>query len=207
MLALAAAFLTRPVAGIPAAPVRTFCAEWVRQSREGYERLTLFIDGNAVWKTSRGGTEEIKRRKLDALETDFYCEYFARPEFWAMDPDLRTGLTGEFARQSSVTLVRADGARKQIRFDELSASTPESAALRSSLEGLRVSFENPLAPASRFTPDALAPGTLLKRFDGEVFRIRTIEKEKGIVELEGVREPYREFRKIDELRFLFSPPE
>ena len=32
----------------PAAP--TFCAEWVEQSREGYERLTLFADRTLVWK-------------------------------------------------------------------------------------------------------------------------------------------------------------
>ena len=65
----------------------------------------------------------------------------------------------------------------------------------------------PLAPASRFTADRIPPGTLLKRFDGAVFRVRQLLPEKGLVELEGVREPYSEFRKIEELRFQFSPPE
>jgi hypothetical protein len=31
--------------------------------------------------------------------------------------------------------------------------------------------------------------------------------EKGVVELEGVREPYSEYKKIDELRFQFAAPE
>lgn len=185
----------------------TFCAEWLRQSREGYERLTLFADRTVVWKTSRAGKEEVRRRQIEPDETSFYCSYFARPEFWALPADLRTGLKGEFATESAVTLTRPDGSRKQIRFDELSPLTPDAALLRSSLEGIKSAFLNPLAPASRFAPDLLSPGTLLKRFDGSVFRVRNLEKEKGIVELEGVREPYREFRRIDELRFQFSPPE
>ena len=36
--------------------------------------------------------------------------------------------------------------------------------------------------ARGFTPEALVPGTLLRRFDGAVFRIRTIEKEKREIE-------------------------
>ena len=53
----------------------------------------------------------------------------------------------------------------------------------------------------------LAPGTLLKRFDGAVFRVRRLEKEKGFVEIVGVIEPYSQFVKIEELRYQFSPPE
>ena len=37
----------------------TFCAEWVEQSREGYERLTLFEDRNLVWKRQQAGNEQI----------------------------------------------------------------------------------------------------------------------------------------------------
>ena len=40
----------------------TFCVEWIRQSTEGYERLTLFRDGELVWKTHRGGKDQIKRK-------------------------------------------------------------------------------------------------------------------------------------------------
>jgi hypothetical protein len=184
-----------------------YCAEWVRQSREGYERFTLFADRTLVWKTTRDGAERVRRKRLEPDEIAFYCDFFARREFWELPEDLRTGLTGEFAAQSSVTLARPDGTRKRLRFDELSALPDEAGKLRSALEGLRQLFSSPLAPASRFTPETLPPGTLLKRFDGAVFRVRQLIREKGIVELEGVREPYSEFRKIDELRFQFAPPQ
>ncbi len=185
----------------------TFCSEWVRQSRQGYERLTLFRDRSLVWKRSRDGKDEISRKQIAAEELTYYCDYFSRPEVWSVAPDQRSGLTGEFAVQSVVTLVRADGARRTIRFDDFSPLSPEAASLKAALEGLKGVLTDPLAPASRFAPDLLASGQLLKRFDGAVFRIRTIDREKGVVELEGVNEPYRQFRKIDELRFQFSPPE
>lgn len=185
----------------------TFCAEWVRQSSQGYERLTLFADRTLVWKTSWKGSEEVRRQKLEPGELSFYCDYFRRPEVWALRDDLRTGLTGELAAQSVLTLARSGGSRKQIRFDDLSPLPPEAAALRSALEGLKLAMLAPLAPASRFTPDRIPPGTLLKRFDGAMFRVRQLIAEKGMVELEGVREPYSEFKKIEELRFQFSPPE
>jgi hypothetical protein len=103
--------------------------------------------------------------------------------------------------------VGPGGERKQLRFDDLSALNAGSAALRSALEGLRDSILSPLAPASRFTPAALAPGTILRRFDGALFRVRKIEMEKGIVEIVGVREPYSQFVPVEELRFQFHPPE
>lgn len=185
----------------------TFCAEWVEQSREGYERLTLFVDRSVVWKRNRGGSEQFKRQRLPPEEAKFYCDYFRGNDIWAGPEELRSGLTGDFVKQSVVTLARADGTRKEIRFDELSAMTPESAALRSSLEGLKGIFTSPLAPSSRFTPENIPPGTILKRFDGVLFRVRRIEAGKGVVELEGVSEPYSEFRKIEQLRFLFAAPE
>jgi hypothetical protein len=190
-----------------AQPARTFCAEWVRQSREGYERLTLFADRTLVWKRSRSGKDDLLRREIASEELDFYCGFFGRPEVWTAENDARTGLSGDFTVQSSITLVRPDGSRKTFRFDDLSPLPGEAAAVRAALEGLRASMTSPLAPASRFAPDALAEGQVLKRFDGAFFRIVKIEREKGVVELEGVREPYRQFRKIDELRFQFSPPQ
>jgi hypothetical protein len=155
----------------------------------------------------RDGADETRRKKLDPPELAFYCEYFTRPEVWELPEDLRTGLAGDLTSQSTLTFVRPDGSRKQLRFDELSALPAGAAALRSSLEGLRLTFLSPLAPASRFTPATLPPGTLLRRFDGALFRVRSVIPEKGIVELEGVREPYSEYKKIDELRFQFAPPE
>lgn len=190
-----------------AAPLRSFCAEWVRQSREGYERLTLFADGNVVWKRSRDGKDDLLRKTIATEEIAFYCDYFSSAEMWTVIPDLRTGLSGEFTVQSALTLVRADGERKVIRFDDLSPLPGPVAGARAALEGLKGVLTSPLAPASRFAPNLLAEGQLLKRFDGAVFRIRKIEREKGVVELEGVTQPYREFKKIDELRFQFSPPE
>lgn len=191
----------------PSASTRTICAEWVRQSKDGYERLTLFADRTVVWKRSRDGKEDLDRKQLPAEELAFYCDYFGRPEVWAASEDLRSGLTGDFAAQSVITIVRPDGARKTFRFDDFSPLPGEAASVRAALEGLRTSMTSPLAPASRFAPSALTEGQLLKRFDGVLFRIRSIEREKGIVELEGVREPYRQYRKIEELRFQFSPPE
>ena len=181
--------------------------EWIRQSREGYERFTVFKDRTLVWKTVRGRDEQVRRKQLEPEELAFYCAYFTRPEVWELPEDLRTGLTGEFAAQSSVTITRDDGSRKRVRFDDLAALPADAASLLAALEGLKRAFNSPLAPASRFTPETLRPGTYLKRFDGVVFRVLQVVKEKGVVELEGVREPYSEFKKIDDLRFQFSPPE
>ena len=190
-----------------AAPKPTFCVEWVRQSREGYERVTLFADRTVVWKTSGGRADEVRRKSVSPDELAFYCSYLSRREFWELPDDLRTGLTGEFTGQSSVTLARPDGQRKRVRFDDLSALSADAAALRAALDGLKTIFTNPLAPASRFTADVLPPGTILKRFDGAIFRILKLEKEKGFVEIAGVNEPYSQFVKIEELRYQFSPPE
>ncbi len=60
---------------------------------------------------------------------------------------------------------------------------------------------------TRFHPDLLQPGTLLRRFDGAVFQVRRLEKASGFVEIVGVTEPYSQFLKIEELRFQFAPPE
>ncbi len=190
-------------ASSPASP--TFCAEWVRQSREGYERLTLFSDRTLVWKTSRSGSDDVRRKRLPAEEVGFYCDYFARAEFWEVPEDLRTRLRGDLAVQSAITLTRPDASRKEIRFDELSALTPELALLRSALEGLKGLFGNPVAPASRFTAERLPAGTILKRLDGALFRVHAIHG--GHVEIEGVAEPYRLFVKLEDLRFQFQPPE
>lgn len=205
VLPILAATHTAPSA--PKAAARTFCAEWIRQSHQGFERFTVFTDSTLVWKTVRSGADEVRRKNLEPAELSFYCAYFTRPEVWELAEDLRTGLTGDFAAQSTLTLVRPDGSRKQLRFDELSALPVGAAALRSALEGLRLTFLSPLAPASRFTPETLPPGTLLRRFDGAMFRVRQVIREKGVIELEGVREPYSEFKKIEELRFQFAAPE
>jgi len=185
----------------------TFCAEWIRQSDEGYDRLTVFRDRELVWKTSHGDKTELKRETLPQDETDFYCRFFAQQEFWDLPADLRSGLSGSLASTSAVTLTREDGSRKTVRFDDFSAGTSSSASLRSALEGLRGIFLSPLPPASRFTPETLPVGTLLKRFDGAMFRVSRLQKDTGFVEIVGVTEPYSQFVKIDELRFRFAPPE
>ena len=186
----------------------TFCAEWIRQSSEGYDRLTLFRDGVLVWKTHRGDHDTLKRERLDGNETQYYCEtFFAQSDFWSLPSDLRTGLAGEFAGESAVTLARADGSRKTIRFDDLSTGSFAASSLRSGLDGLKALFLSPLSPASRYAPDLLSPGTLLRRFDGRVFRVSRLDKAAGYVEVEGVDEPYRQWIRINELRFQFAPPE
>jgi hypothetical protein len=207
LLAARLAVPSTPTPGATPVPGPTFCAEWIRQSTEGYDRLTLFRDGTLVWKTSRNGHDDLKRQKLDPDELRFYCEFFAREDYWSLPSDLRTGLTSDLASESAVTLTRPTGDRKKIRYDEFSADTTESASLRSALEGLKGLFLSHLAPASRFAPAFLSPGTLLRRFDGVVFRIRRLEKETGFVEVVGVNVPYSQFLKIEELRYQFFPPE
>jgi hypothetical protein len=191
---------------VPPMPAPTFCAEWVKQSSEGYERLTLFSDRTLVWKTRRGEVENVRRKTLDAEERKFYCDYFATVEFWDLPDDTRSGLTGQFLSESRLRLARPDGSVKEIRFDELSPLAPAAATLRSSLEGLKRSFAERIAPASRFTAATLPRGTLLTRFDGAVIRIALLDEARGIVELQGVSEPFSYFRKIEELRFFFEPP-
>lgn len=191
----------------------TFCAEWIRQSSEGYDRLTLFRDGMLVWKTHHGTKEQkdqkeqVKRERLDGAEAKFFCEFFARSEFWDLNPDLRTGLAGDLAGESAITLARPDGSRKVIRFDDFSSGDFASSSLRSALDGLKGIFLSPLAPPSRFAPDLLPPGTLLRRFDGHLFRVVRLEKATGYAEVEGVNEPYSQWIRIEELRFQFAAPE
>lgn len=203
ILALLAALSIVP----PPSAKPTFCVEWVRQSRAGFERITLFGDRAVVWKTVDSAGELVRKKTLTPEELEFYCTYFSRSEIWNLPEDLRTRLTGDFTAESVVTATRKDGSLKRVRFDELSALSADAAALRSALEGLRTVFTNPLAPASRFTADLLPAGTLLKRFDGVMFRVVRLEKEKGFVEIAGVNEPYSQFVKLEELRFQFSPPE
>lgn len=200
-------FFAAALAARAQSPAPTFCAEWVEQTRDGYERLTIFVDRTVVWKRALGGTPQFKRRTLSIEEAKFYCDYFRSDEIWSGAEDLRSGMTGDLIKQSLITLTRPDGSRHEVRFDELSALTPETAALRSSLEGLRATFSAPLAPASRFTVENIPPGTVLKRFDGVLFRVKRIDVVKGVVEIEGLREPYSEFRKIEDLRYLFAAPE
>jgi hypothetical protein len=201
------------VAGAPAARAAEgprpppFCVEWIRQSREAYERVTLFTDGTLIWKRrTAAGAEDLKRKTMAAEEVQFYSDYFARPEFWNLPTDFRTKLNAEFLAESRITLTRKDGSRKEVRLDELSTLTLDALALRAALEGLRTLFVRTIAPASKFTPETLKPGTPLTRLDGATFRVRTLDQGKSVVELEGVSEPYSFFVKIEELRFLFEPP-
>jgi len=205
-VALSAGPTPTPTPEPPKGP--TFCVEWIRQSSEGYERLTLFRDGELVWKTHRGGKDQVKREHLDASEAKFFCEdFFSRNEIWGINADMRTGLTSELAGESAVTLARPDGSRKVVRYDDLSTGDFASSSLRSALEGLKGIFLSPLAPPSRFLPDLLPPGTLLRRMDGHLFRVAHLEKATGYVEIEGVNEPYSQWIKIEELRYQFAPPE
>jgi hypothetical protein len=184
----------------------SFCAEWIRQSREAYERVTLFSDGTLVWKSRSGSAENFKRKQTAPEELQFYCDYFARPEFWSIPADLRTKLNAEFVSESRITITRRDGSHKEFRFDELSTLTLDALALRSALEGLRTLFARTIAPASKFTPETLKPGTPLTRLDGATFRVHMLDQGKSVVELEGISEPFSFFVKINDLRFLFEPP-
>jgi len=196
----AAASLAAPM------PAPTYCVEWIRQSTEGFERLTLFSDRTLVWKMRHGEHEDWKRKTLEAEEAKFYCDYFAGPTLWALPSDVRSHVPGEFITESLVRLARPDGSTHEIRFDELAALSPDASSLRASLDGLKRFFTDPLPPASQFKAESLAPGTVLKRFDGAVFRVRMLDEGRGVVELEGVDEPFSQFRRISDLRFFFQAP-
>jgi len=184
-----------------------FCAEWIRQSKDAYERVTLFSDGTLVWKRRSGeGAEDLKRKTMAPEELKFYCDYFSREEFWKLQDDFRTRLNAEFVHESQITITRRDGEHKSVRFDELSTLSLDALALKAALEGLRTLFVRTIAPASKFSPENLSPGTALTRLDGATFRVHMIDKARGVVELEGVSEPFSFFEKIDELRFLFEAP-
>jgi hypothetical protein len=203
--ALALGLLAAASAAAPM-PTPTYCVEWIRQSTEGFERLTLFSDRTLVWKTRRGEQEDWKRKTLEADEAKFYCDYFGGSGLWALPTDERSHVPGEFVTESLVRLARPDGSIHEVRFDELAALSPDAAALRASLDGLKRFFTDPLAPASQFKAESLAPGTVLKRFDGAVFRVRMLDEGRGVVELEGVDEPFSQFRRISDLRFFFQAP-
>ena len=87
---LAATLLATAPAVTPAKP--TFCVEWVRQSREGYERISLFADRTVIWKTVDARGDSVRRKTLTPEELAFYCDYFTRTEVWNLPGDLRTGL-------------------------------------------------------------------------------------------------------------------
>jgi len=201
---------TAAVDSLPAAegpPLPPFCAEWIKQSKEAFERVTLFSDGTLVWKSRTAeGKEDLKRKTMAPEELKFYCDYFERQQFWNLPTDFRTKLNAEFVSESRIAITRRDGSRKEVRFDELSTLSLDALALRAALEGLRTLFSRTIAPASRFTPETLTKGTALTRLDGATFRVRMVDKARDVVELEGVSEPFSFFGKIEELRFLFEPP-
>jgi hypothetical protein len=204
LICLAAASGSPAAEGPPRPP---FCAEWIKQSKEAFERVTLFSDGTLVWKSRTAeGSEDLKRKTMSPEELKFYCDYFERPEFWNLPTDFRTKLNAEFVSESRITITRKDGSHKDVRFDELSTLSLDGLALRAALEGLRTLFARTIAPASKFTPETLVKGTALTRLDGATFRVRMVDKARNVVELEGVSEPFTFFGKIEDLRFLFEPP-
>jgi hypothetical protein len=108
--------------------------------------------------------------------------------------------------QTQIVVTRSAGSRKEFRFDDLSALSPEVSSLRAAMEGLKGVFLAPLAPVSRFERDALPVGLVLRRFDGVFFKVRRIDEARDIVEIEGVTDPYSLFVPREELRFQFEPP-
>jgi hypothetical protein len=168
--------------------------------------VTLFRDGTLVWKVSRDGRDRLDKHELPAEEVTFYCDFFAKPALWAEPADWRSMITSGMNAQAQVIVTRPDGSRKEFRFDELSALSPEVAAMRNALEGLKGVILAPLAPLSRFDREALPIGLVLRRFDGTLFRVRRVDEVRDVVEIEGVNDPYTLFIPRVDLRFQFEPP-
>ena len=199
---LLALLLAAAVSGEP-----TFYFEWIARSGDASTRLTLFNDRTLVRKTKAGKETAVERRKLSEEEWSHYVEYFAQARRdLGGDASQSSGLTGDF-ESSSRAVFRPPGAREwTFSFDSFSALSLPAARIRTALEGLRDSFGKVLPSPDDFAPEKIPVGTVLTRVDGHRFRVRRLDADARMVELEGVDEPYSLFVKIADLRFTFKAP-
>ncbi|MGH9442902.1 MAG: hypothetical protein ACRD16_11575 [Thermoanaerobaculia bacterium] len=185
----------------------TYLFEWTTRTGAALRRLTLFSDGILVRKTTSSDAKvEFKKRKLSQAEYDFYAKYFGSPESQAAGGSYETGLVGDETALSVVSFAPPDAPKWSFSFDSLSAFSAPAARVKSALDGLLDSFGKVLPNEDDFPMAKLLPGTILRRRDGQEFRIVHVDENAKIVEARAVGQPYSQFFPWAKLRFSFLPP-
>ena len=203
-LALGAVFAGGFAAG---AGEPTYYFEWIARSGAATTRLTLFTDRTLVRKTKDGDRTHVDRRVLSEEEYAHYLAYFAEAKRTAGGRlDFDSGLAGDFQVNSKAEFRPPGQPNWTFRFDSFSPLSLEASRIKTALEGLRDSFGHVLPSPGDFAPDKIPPGTVLTRLDGKRFRVHRVDRDAGVVELEGIDEPYSLFVKIENLRFTFKAP-
>ncbi len=205
-LRFALAFALGGVALIRGTTPPTYLVEWVSRTGDAKQRVTLFCDGVLVRKSAADGKVEMKKRKLSQTEYDSYLALFREPEAAAAAGVFDSGMSGEGVVHSVITVTQESGETWKLEFDSFAAVTPAAQRIRTALDDLRDSFGRTHAATADFSPDKLAPGTLLRRHDGTTFRVVQYDERSGVVELRGLNEPYSQFYKMENLRLTFYPP-
>jgi hypothetical protein len=196
---------TLAAAGEPVAS--TYLFEWTSRTGAATFRLSLFTDRILVRKTtSEDGKTEFKKRKLSDDEYSFYEKYFSSPECADSAGNFETGLSGEQSARSLVTIAPPNRPKWSVSFDSFSALSSPAAGVKAALERLRDSFGKVLPNEADFSPEKLVPGTILRRRDGEQFRVVHMDEEAKIVEMQAVGQPYSQFFEWAKLRYTFLPP-
>jgi hypothetical protein len=201
--------LTALLAGSPgpAAESPTFLFEWISKTGAASRRLTLFTDRVLVRKSvSEDGKTEMKKRKLSEDEYAFYAKYFANDEFEASARDFDTGLAGDGAEKSTVVVAPPEAPKYTISFDAFSVLSAPAAQLKAALEGLRDSYGKVLPNEEDFTREKVVRGAILRRRDGQEFRVVSVSEDSGVVEMQAVGQPYSQFFEWSKLRYMFFPP-
>ncbi len=199
--------LASPAPAADEAPASTYLFEWMTRTGAASRRLTLFGDGILVRKSvSQDGKTDLKKRKLSPEEYSFYSDYFGSPESREGAGNFETGLTGDQAASSEISFAPPGGPRWSLTFDSFSALSAPASRVKSALEGLLDSFGKVLPSESDFPIEKLVPGTLLRRRDGQEFRVVHVDEQAKIVEARAVGQPYSQFFQWSKLRYSFYPP-
>ena len=189
------------------APASTYLFEWTSRTGTSARRLTLFADRILVRKTtSADGKTEFKKRKLSEDEYAFYEKYFGSPEFAASAGDFETGLAGDQSPRSLVVFAPPGAPKWSLSFDSLTVLSAAATQLVSALEGLRDSFGKVLPNEEDFSREKIVPGAVLRRRDGQEFRVVRVSEDSKVVEMQAVGQPYNQFFEWSKLRFMFFPP-
>lgn len=208
VLFLAAA--AAPPAAAPPEPspaASTYLFEWISRTGAASTRLTLFADGVLVRKSvSEDGKTELKKRKLSEDEYEFYARYFGSPESAAAAGHFETGLAGDSSEKSEVSFAPAGAEKWTFSFDSFSVLSAPAARVKSALEGLLDSFGKVLPDERDFALEKLQPGTVLRRRDGQEFRVVHVDETTRVVEARAVGQPYSQFFQWSKLRYTFYPP-
>lgn len=184
----------------------SFLFEWVSRAQGSVARLILFQDRTLVYKIENAAGTKLQKRVLSSEEYDYYVTYFSAPDSLDAAGDYTTGATGDSIAVSMATFHLPSGKSWAMSFDPLSALTYDALRIKTALEGLRDSIGHVLPSPSDFAPEKMPPGTVLKRRDGALFKVIAFNKDKGIVEIQGINEPYSEWVRDEQLRFVFYPP-